>query len=327
MSDTMKAAIRGASGLEFTTRPRPAPGPEEVRVEVRAIALNRADLGVLAGHMHGNIGGAGTVLCMEFAGVVAELGAKVSNLKVGDRIMGSSAAAGAEYTLADCKRVYPIPADMDFETAATLPVALQTMHDAIVVNGRFARGDSVLVLGASSGVGLMALQIAKRLGGSVVIGTSTNAERRGQLAEFGADVAVDTNAPDWPEAVLAATGGKGADLAIDQLSGNTMNASMRAAAVLGRIVNVGRLAGARAEFDFDLHALKRIDYIGVTHRTRSNEEIREECRKTWADLAPMVTDRTLSLPISARFDFAQLGEAFEMMRANKHFGKIVVRVA
>jgi len=324
MSQMMTAAIRGEQGLEFTERPRPAPGPEEVLVKVHAIALNRADLGVLAGHMHGSVGGAGTVLCMEWAGEVVECGAKVTTLRSGDRIMGSSAAAAAQYVLADHLRVYPIPADMDFETAATLPVALQTMHDAIVVNGRLKAGESVLVLGASSGVGLMALQIAKIMGAKFVVGTSTHEGRRSQLPEFGADLVVDTSDPAWPDKVREATGDKGIDLAIDQLSGATVNASMRAAAVLGRIVNVGRLAGARAEFDFDLHAMNRIDYIGVTHRTRSNDEIREECRKTWADLGAAVGKRQLSLPISARFPFDKLGEAFAMMQANQHFGKIVV---
>jgi NADPH2:quinone reductase len=96
--------------------------------------------------------------------------------------------------------------------------------------------------------------------------------------------------------------------------------------VLARIVNVGRLAGARGSFDFDLHALKRIDYIGVTHRTRSLAEIREECRKAWADLASGVADGSLELPISATFPFERLGDAFAMMRANEHFGKIVVTI-
>lgn len=320
----MKAAIRDEHGLAFVERPRPTPGPEEVLIEVHALGLNRADLGILAGHMHGSVGGTGTVLCMEWAGVVVDVGARVTRHRPGDRLMGSSPAAAAEYTLADHERVYPIPEGLSFEEAATLPVALQTMHDAIVVNGRLKPGESVLVVGASSGVGLMALKIAKRLGASWVGGTSMNAARRAGLAAFGADLAIDTADPGWPDQVLAATKGRGVDLVIDQLSGDTVNASMKAAAVLARIVNVGRLAGARAEFDFDLHALKRIDYIGVTHRTRSNDEIREECRKTWADLASGVADRSLALPISARFPFEQLGEAFALMKANQHFGKIVV---
>lgn len=323
-STPMRAAVRDDTGLAFVERPRPVPGPEDVLVRVRAVALNRADLGVLAGHMHGSVGGSGTILGMEWAGEALAVGDRVGTVKPGDRIMGSGAAAFAEFTVADFGRVYPIPGGIDFERAATLPVALQTMHDAVVVNGRLRDGESVLVLGASSGVGLMAMQIAKKMGASLVVGSSTNATRRSQLGEFGADLAIDSSAPDWPDQVREATRGRGVDLIVDQLSGPTINASMKAAAVLGRIVNVGRLAGTRGDFDFDLHALKRIDYIGVTHRTRSVEEIREECRKTWADLAAGVADGSLALPISATFPFERLGEAFAMMRANEHFGKIVV---
>jgi NADPH2:quinone reductase len=323
----MKAAIRDEAGLAFAELPRPQPGREDVLVRVRFVALNRADLGVLAGHMHGSVGGAGTVLGMEWAGEVVEVGAGVTTAKVGDRVMGSGAAAFAEYTVSDAGRIYPIPDTLEFEQAATLPVALQTMHDALVVNGRLKAGESVLIQGASSGVGLMGLRIAKKMGAGLVIGSSTNAQRRAGLGEFGADLAIDSLDPAWPDRVLEATNGKGVDLVIDQLSGSTVNASMKAAAVLGRIVNVGRLAGSRAEFDFDLHALKRIDYIGVTHRTRSAAELREEVRKTWADLGPLVADGSLSLPISASFSFEQLGEAFAMMRGNEHFGKITVRVS
>lgn len=320
----MKAAIRDDAGLAFTTLARPVPGPDDVLVRVRAVALNRADLGILAGHMHGKIGGAGTVLGMEWAGEVVETGTRVTGHAPGDRVMGAGHAAFAEYTLGDRGRVHAIPAGLSFEQAATLPVALQTMHDAIVTNGRLKRGESVLIQGASSGVGLMAMQIAKHLGAGLVIGSSTNAERRARLVEFGADLAVDSSDPGWPEQARQATGGRGVDLTIDQLSGATVNASMAAAAVLGRIVNVGRLAGMKAEFDFDLHALKRIDYIGVTFRTRSIEETREIGDRMWADLAPAVADGSLSLPISATFPYERLGDAYAMMRANRHFGKIVV---
>ena len=135
-----------------------------------------------------------------------------------------------------------------------------------------------MIQGASSGVGLMGLQIAKLKGARFVIGTSTNAARRERLKEFGADLAIDTTQPNWSEKVLAATDGKGVDLIVDQVSASVANENMKATAVLGRIVNVGRLGGFKGEFDFDLHALKRIDYIGVTFRTRSVEEVREIVR-------------------------------------------------
>ena len=99
---------------------------------------------------------------------------------------------------------------------------------------------------------------------------------------------------------------------------------MKATAILGRIVNVGRLGGAKAEFDFDLHANRRIDYIGVTHRTRSVDELREETRAMWADLAEAVTAKKLSLPVEKVFPLDQAKAAQEFMRANRHFGKILL---
>jgi NADPH2:quinone reductase len=230
----------------------------------------------------------------------------------------------AEYAACDWGRVVSIPDDMTFEHAATLPVALGTMHDALVTNGHLKAGDSVLIQGASSGVGLMALQIAKLLGAKLVIGTSTSADRRAQLKDFGADLAVDTKDPNWPGLVLNATNGQGVNLIVDQVSGSLINASMRATAILGRIVNVGRLGGGKAEFDFDLHANRRIAYIGVTHRTRSVDELREETRAMWSDLAEAIRNKKLSLPVDKIFPLEQAKAAQEYMRANRHFGKILL---
>jgi NADPH2:quinone reductase len=323
MTSTMKAALRGDSGLVFADVPRPLPGTDDVVACVRAVALNRADLGVLAGHMHGSAGGTGTVLGMEWAGEVVAVGTAVTGLAPGDRVMGFAGGAFAEFVRADRGRVLPIPPGMGFEQAASLPVALMTMHDAVAVNGRLRAGESVLVLGASSGVGLMAMRIARHLGARCVIGTSTDPTRRARLAEFGADVAIDTSDPGWPERVREATGGTGVELIVDQLAGPTVTGSLAAAAIRGRIVNVGRLAGMTGTIDFDLHALKRIDYVGVTFRTRSVDEVRELSRRMWADLEPAIADGTLSLPVSEVYPFAALGDAFAAMAANRHFGKIV----
>jgi NADPH2:quinone reductase len=241
--------------------------------------------------------------------------------------MCSGSGGYAEFAVTDWGRVGKLPANnMSFEQAATLPIALQTMHDALLTNGRLAAGDSVLIQGASTGVGLMGLQIAKARGASLVIGSSTNATRRARLAEFSADLAIDSSDPAWPDAVLAATGGKGVDLIVDQISASVANANMKAAKVLGRIVNVGRLGGARGEFDFDLHALKRIAYIGVTFRTRSLEEVREINRKMRADLWELVEAGKLSLPIDRVFPLDEAPAAQAHMRANAHFGKIVLRM-
>ncbi|WP_206035593.1 zinc-binding dehydrogenase [Roseomonas sp. HF4] len=327
MTETMRAAVVTAEGVKVQAAPRPSPGPEQVLVRVRAATLNRADLGVAAGHAHGAMGGAGTILGLDFAGEVAAVGPGVAGVKPGDRVTCSGAGGYAEYAVADMGRVLPVPdRNMSWEQAAALPVALGTMHDALVTNGRMAEGDAVMILGASSGVGLMALQIAKFLGAAVVVGTSTDAGRRARLAEFGADVALDTSDPAWVDAVLAATGGRGANVVVDQISGALVSAAMRATAIMGRIVNVGRLGGARAEFDFDLHANRRIAYIGVTHRTRSRDEIRAEYAAMRRDLWGAVQEGRFGIPIDKVFPLEDAVEALAHMKANRHFGKIALSI-
>lgn len=327
MTDTMRAAVVTAEGVQVREVPRPAPGPEEVLVRVRAATLNRADLGVAAGGSHGAMGGVGTILGLDFAGEVAAVGSAVKHVKPGDRVTCSGAGGYAEYAIADMARVQPVPdRNLSWEEAATLPVALATMHDAVVMNGRLAKGESVMILGASSGVGIMGMQIAKFMGASLVVGTSTDPDRRARLKEFGADVAVNTRDADWAEQVLAATGGKGVNLVVDQISGPTINAAMRCTAILGRVVNVGRLGGGKGEFDFDLHATRRIAYIGVTHRTRSRDEIRAEYAAMRRDLWQAVEEGKFSIPIDRVFPLNLVVEALGHMKANKHFGKIVLSI-
>ncbi len=320
----MKAYVYGAKGAEIIDVPKPAPKSTQVLVRVRACGLNRADLGMTKGHVHGSAGGAGSVLGMEWSGEIAEIGPEANGVKVGDKVMGSGSAAFAEYTVADHGRLFRTPTNMNFEDAATLPIALTTMHNAVVTNGALQPGQSVLIQGASSGVGLMALQIAKLKGAGIVIGSSTNAARRGRLKEFGADLAVDSSDPGWVDQVLDATGGEGVDLIVDQVSGKVASQNLAATKIKGRIVNVGRLGGTHADFNFDLHAARRINYIGVTFRTRGIEEIREIFDEVRKDIWPAVEQRKLQLPIDKVFAFDDIGKAFEHMEANRHLGKIVV---
>src|SRR5215204_588585 len=263
----MKAAVVGENGVEIRDLSKPEPKPNEVLIRVRASSLNRADVGVAAGHQHGRVGGVGSRIGLECSGEIEAVGSEVKDFKPGDRVMGAAPRGYAEYATADQGRVNRIPANnMTYEQAACLPVALQTLHNAIVTAGRFKRGESLLIQGASSGVGLMGLQIGKYLGASIVMGTSTNPGRR------------------------------------------------------------GRLGGAKGEFNFDLHAMKRVDYIGVTNRTRTQAELNEVTRLMRADLWPAVEAGKLSLPIDKTFPLDKVADALAMMRANQHFGKIVLVV-
>ena len=320
----MKAFVFGNEGAGISEVAKPTPAGTQVLVKVRACGLNRADLGMTKGHAHGSSGGVGTVLGLEWAGDVVEVGPAVKGVVVGDRVMGSGAAAFAEYTLADHGRLFQIPAGMSYEHASTLPVAITTMHNAVVTNGALQSGQSVLIQGASSGVGLMAMQIAKLKGAVTVIGSSTDPARRRKLQDFGADLAIDSKDDGWVAQVLDATGGHGVHLIVDQVSGNLVNKNLAATRVMGRIVNVGRLGGTHGDFNFDLHAARRINYIGVTFRTRSVEEVRAIFSAVRDDIWSDVASGNLKLPIDKVYPFAEIATAFTRMEANKHLGKIVV---
>jgi NADPH2:quinone reductase len=321
----MKAAVRTDRGMALLEVAMPRPGPHEILVKVRASSLNRADLALVDGLAHGAHGGTGTRLGLEWSGDVVEVGAEVAAFGVGDKVMCSGVGGFAEVAVTDWRRAFPFPhRAIGYEAAACLPISLRTTWTALSRVGQLQPGEAVLVLGASSAVGLMSLQVANLLGAGIVIGTSTNPARRARLGEFGADAALDSNDPGWVEKVHALTDGRGADLAIDFLAGPLINDCMRAVALGGRIVNVGRMAGETGHFDFDLHSMRRIRYLGTTFRTRTIEEVGEIARQVATGLWPALEAGRLGVPIDVRLPLARVAEACELMRRNAHFGKIVL---
>ena len=202
----MRAVTVADTGVEIRKVDIPKPNSNEVLVKVHACGLNRADLVVADGGAHGAAGGTGTIVGMEFSGEVVECGDNVKNFSIGDRVMCSGSSTWAEFAIADYGRVIKIPDNnMDFTTASTLPVALATMHNAIVTIGGFVKGQTVLIQGASSGVGLMGLQIAKHLGAQIVVGTSTKPEKFNKLNAAGdrRDIgALSVNRPKSIEKIL-----------------------------------------------------------------------------------------------------------------------------
>ena len=323
----MRAVTVVESGVDILDVDIPKPQRNEVLIKVFACGLNRADLVVADGGAHGSAGGSGTIVGMEFSGEVVEFGSDVLDLEVGDRVMCSGTAAWAEYAITDWGRIIKIPDNnMDFITASTLPIALATMHNAIVTAGEFIKGQSILIQGASSGVGLMGLQMAKHFEAKMIIGTSTKPEKFDRLKQLGADFVVNSKNPKWSDEVLDKTNSEGVDLIIDQLSGYTVNQNMLATKIKGNIVNVGRLAGGPSEFNCDIHALRRINYKGVTFRTRSLDEIRKVFKDMWSDLSNAVSNGTLSMPIEKVFDFKDVSQALSHMRGNKHFGKLILKL-
>ncbi len=323
----MKAITLGDAGINVSEIDQPSPKPNQILVKVHACGLNRSDLLTTQGHNYGHVGGEAKVMGAEFTGEVVELGSGADGFTVGDRVMCQGAAGWAEYALSDWRRTLPIPSEgVSYQQAAGLGGALRVMHDAIVTNGRFATGQSILIQGASSGQGLMGMQIARAKGAKLVVGTSTNADRRAHLAEFGADMVLDSRDESWVDQVLEATDNNGVDVTIDMVSGYTANQNMKATKINGRIINIGRLGGDTGEFDFNLHALRRIHYIGITGRTRTAKEAAEVTRaaRADADLWDALAAGKLVMPIDKVFALEDAGAALDRMAANEHFGKIVL---
>ena len=323
----MKAVTIGKNGVEVIDTSEPRPKEEQVLVKVFSCGLNRSDLLETQGQSFGHTGGDTKILGGEFAGEVIELGSEVKNLNIGDRVMCRGGAGWAEYAVSHYRRTIPINSEsIDWSQAATIQGNMQTMHDAIVTNGRFAYGDSVFIQGASSAVGLIGLQISKRLGASLTIGSSTNEKRRARLKEFGADVVIDTSTDVWLKTLLDVTDGKGVDILIDMLSGDYVNKNMEATKVNGHLINIGRLAGMSGNFDYDLHAKRRLNYIGTTGRTRSIDENEKVALLANKDLWNFVLDGKIRHHIDQIFPLKDAKAALEIMNNNKHFGKLVLLV-
>ncbi len=326
----MRAALVASKGkipyIAIEDVPVPEIADHEVLVRVKAAGLNRGELALSLSYSQIASAQDLPVAGIEFAGEVVKLGKDVTSLKLGARVMGWATGAQAEFCKARPELLIPVPDDVDLIDAAALPIALMTMHNALLTAGHLQPGETVLIQGAASGVGIIGMQIAKWRKASTVLVAARSKPKLEKLTGMGADLGIDTGDKDWPEAVQAATQDKGVDLIIDMLSGDAANGNLKACKVGGRIINVGRLAGMTGDFDFDLHAFKRINYIGVTFRTRNAQEIDAIVSAVVADLTEEIASRRIRIPIDRTFPLEDLSTAHDYMRSNKHFGKIVITI-
>ena len=219
----------------------------------------------------------------------------------------------------------PVPDGLDDVGAGALPVALATMHDALVTNGRFAAGEHVVVNAASSGVGVVGVRIALRLGAASVIGTSRSAAKRDRLTELIGDERFLAVAPD--ELVATAgerTGGRGVDVIVDNVGATALADNIEIAAVLGRIAQVGRLGGRTDTIDLDELARKRVALIGVTFRTRTVAERAAVVAASWVDLADAVGDGSVRAEVHGQYALADVPAAHAALAEDRHVGKLVI---
>lgn len=323
-------ALVGGLGPSWERRelPVPVPGRGEVVLRIRAAGLNRADLHRLAGTYNPSaVGGAEFVGGLEGAGEVVQVGAGVPAELVGKRVMSTIGGAFAQYAVADHRNLLEIPDSLSYIEAAALPVALTTEHDALVTQAGFTRGQSVLVLGATSSVGLVGTSMAKTLGASVVIATTTNDAKTDVLRRAGADLVVNTGTDELATAVLSATGDAGVDIVLDHLAGEPLAGCLPAVKHNGTIINIGRLAGATSAINVDTLSFRRITLRGTTFSIRTADERAAVSAAVREQVLPEVAAGTIAPVVDRVFRFEDAAQAADYMRTNQAAGKIVLELA
>src|SRR6185312_12550891 len=293
-----------------------------VRIQVHAAGVNFADLLLIAGQYQEKpafpfVPGA------EAAGVITEVGAGVSRLKSGDRVMAlTGLGAFAEEAVVDASRVLPIPDSMSFPVAAGFPVAYGTSHGALEWRARLRPGEWLLVTGAAGGVGLTAVEIGKAMGARV-IACAGSPEKLAIAQQHGADHLIEYSKEDIRERVKAITGGHGADVIYDPVGGDVFDAALRCIAWGGRIVIIGFAAGRVSQIPANIALVKNIDVIGFYWGSYQSHKP-ELVLSSFGQLFRWFEEGKLHPHVSQQLPLEQASAALELLQQRKSTGKVVL---
>lgn len=318
----------GPENLEIREVPDPsAPTGNEVLVEVKAAALNRADILQRRGLYPAPAGYPERIPGLEFAGTVSTAGPEAVRFKAGDRVFGITAGgAQAGMILVKDDQITAVPPGLDLTEAAAVPEAFITAHDALIVQGGLDKDETALIHAVGSGVGLAALQLAKARGAKV-IGTSRTTDKLERCKALGLDVSISAEEyNDFSEVVLRETEGKGADIILDLVGGKYFGQNLKSLAQKGRLMLVGLVGGASADFDLRLALQKRLTIIGTVLRSRTDEEKAAASSAFERDVIPLFESGKIRPNVDRVFRLEEIREAHEYLESNESFGKVVIEI-
>ena len=305
-------------------RPVPVPREGEILVKVAAAGVNRPDVQQRKG-LYPPPPGAPDVPGLEIAGEIAALGPGIKRWAIGDRVMALVIGGGyAQYAVAHAGHALPV-SGLSMVEAAAVPETFFTVWHNVFERGGLKEGETLLVHGGSSGIGTVAIQLAKQFGARVII-TAGSAEKCDACRKLGADVAINYKTEDFVEAVKTATEGKGADVILDMVGGDYIGRNYEAASVEGRIVQIAFAGSSKATVDFRRIMLKRLHHTGSTLRSRAvadKSAIREAIEQK---VLPLLAAGTVKPVIYKTFPLAKASDAHALMESSTHIGKIVLEV-
>src|SRR6201999_1898078 len=306
------------------TRAVPAPGPDEILIKVMAAGVNRPDVAQRQGH-YPPPPGASDLPGLEVAGQVVALGSNAKKHKLGDKVMSLVAGGGyAQYCIAQDAQAMKVPPSLTIEEAGALPETLMTVWHNVFERGGLKPGETLLIHGGSSGIGTMAIMMAKALGSKVIV-TVGSQDKADACLKLGADHAINYRSEDFVAAVKAFTVGNGANVILDMVGGDYIDRNYDAAATDGRIVQIAFLSNApKATANFIKIMVKRLTHTGSTLRPRSNADKAAMVAAIEAKVMPLLRDGKVKPVMDSTFPLEKAADAHRRMETSEHIGKIVL---
>lgn len=315
----------GPEALEIRNVPRPVPGPGEVLIDVVAAGLNRADVQQRKGY-YPPPPDASEVPGLEVSGRIAGFGPDVAKpFSVGDKVVALLAGGGyAEQVAVPAGQVLGVPEGVDLVTAAALPEVAATVYSNLFMTAQLQRGETVLIHGATGGIGTMAVQLAKALGAKVATTAGTAEKVSTATAFLGADIAINYAEEDFGESLRAQNGGRGADVILDVVGAKYLKQNVDALADYGRLIVIGLQGGTKGELDLGKLLRKRAAIVGTALRPRPSEEKAVIMNAVREAVWPLLSDGRIKVLVAKTFPLDQVRAAHEYFDSGEHMGKVLL---